>query len=64
MRVLIDEDRCSGHGRCYTLAPVLFDPDDQGHGLVSVDPLPPDQLDAARSAVRNCPEQAISLIEE
>src|SRR6187401_456533 len=32
MRVLIDEDRCTGHGRCYSLVPDLFDADDQGHG--------------------------------
>jgi ferredoxin len=64
MRLLIDEDRCSGHGRCYTLVPSLFDSDEQGHGVVLVDAVAADQVDAARSAVLNCPEQAISLLEE
>ncbi len=31
-RVEIDTDRCSGHGRCYTLAPQVFAPDDEGYG--------------------------------
>ena len=34
MRVRIDEDLCTGHGRCYTLAPAVFDCDDSGFGLV------------------------------
>jgi ferredoxin len=64
MRLLIDEDRCSGHGRCYTLVPSLFESDDQGHGVVLGDILAADQLDAARSAVLNCPEQAISIVDD
>ncbi len=30
--VEIDTDRCSGHGRCYALAPEVFAPDDEGYG--------------------------------
>jgi ferredoxin len=64
MRILIDEDRCSGHGRCYTLVASLFDADDQGHGVPLVEgDLTDEQLAAARSAVLNCPEQAISLVD-
>jgi ferredoxin len=63
MRIQIDEVRCSGHGRCYTLVPSLFDADEQGHGLVQADMLAADDLEAARSAVLNCPEQAISIVE-
>ena len=64
MRILIDEDRCSGHGRCYTLVPDLFDSDEQGHSVALVGALTPDQLDGARSAARNCPEQAITLVDD
>ena len=28
MRVHVDEARCEGHGRCYDLAPDLFEPDE------------------------------------
>jgi ferredoxin len=65
MRVLIDDDRCSGHGRCYTLVPTHFDADDQGHGVPLIGgALTADQVVAARSAVLNCREQAISLVDD
>jgi ferredoxin len=62
MRIHVDVDRCAGHGRCYTLVPSLFDADDQGHATVIVTgELNDEQLQAANTAVQNCPEQAISL---
>ena len=61
MRLVVDADRCTGHGRCYTLVPSLFDADEQGHSVARVDEITDDQLDAARSAMANCPEQAISI---
>ena len=32
--VEVDPDRCVGHGRCYTLAPKVFDADDVGHSAI------------------------------
>ena len=32
MKVHVDEERCEGHGRCYALAPAVFEPDDLGDG--------------------------------
>jgi ferredoxin len=63
-RVQIDADKCQGHGRCYSLAPELFDADDLGAGFVLGDGSVPDELlEQARRAVANCPEYAISLTE-
>jgi ferredoxin len=59
VKVQINSEVCQGHGRCYDLAPKLFGEDDEGDGTV-----PADQQDAARLAVANCPERAISLTEE
>ncbi len=65
MRVQISSERCQGHGRCYDLAPGLFGDDDEGFGKVFGDGLvPPGQDRAARLAVANCPERAVSLVEE
>jgi len=61
MRIRLDPDRCQGHGRCYTLAPDLFDADDLGHCVVLVSDVPASQEDAARNGVENCPEQALFL---
>jgi ferredoxin len=65
MRVLIDPDRCQGHGRCYDLAPDLFGEDEDGYGTVLGDGrVPPAREDDARLAVANCPESAVALLEE
>lgn len=59
MRVRIVQERCQGHGRCYAVAPEVFDADDDGFGTVVADPVPPGLEERAELAVRNCPEQAI-----
>ncbi len=61
MRVRLDREACQGHGRCYTLAPDLFDSDDLGHCVLLVDEVPAGHEDDARSGVENCPEHALSL---
>ena len=43
MKLRIDESVCTGHGRCYSLVPELFEPDDRGYGVVTVDPVPESQ---------------------
>jgi ferredoxin len=61
VHIRLDADRCQGHGRCYVLAPDLFDADDFGHCVLLVDEVPAGRLDGARSGVENCPEQALTL---
>ena len=64
MRIRLDTDRCQGHGRCYALAPELFDVDDYGYASETGDGTVPSELaDKARLAVANCPELAITLDE-
>ena len=64
MKVQIDPERCQGHGRCYDLAPGLFGDDDEGYGQVLGDGVVgPDQEQAARLAILNCPEHAVDLVE-
>jgi ferredoxin len=60
-RVEVDADRCTGHGRCYTLAPDVFDADEVGHSIVLVEGLPADLESQAVTAEQNCPEGAITL---
>lgn len=65
MRLIIDSEKCQGHNRCYALAPELFDVDDYGSALVIGDGVvPPDLLDKARLAIANCPEFAISEVND
>jgi ferredoxin len=64
VRVLIDTERCQGHGRCFSLAPSLFDFDELGNGVVIGDGnLNAETIELARLAQANCPEHAI-FVEE
>jgi ferredoxin len=36
MKIHLDTEKCQGHGRCYSLAPDLFDCDDLGTAVVIV----------------------------
>ena len=40
MKLRIDAEACTGHGRCYVLAPEVFEPDDEGHSVGLVDDIP------------------------
>jgi ferredoxin len=63
LRVHLDRERCQGHGRCYVLAPGVFEADDDGYGLAVAEDVPPELEEAARKGANNCPEDAITLIE-
>ena len=63
MRLEIDSDVCTGHGRCYTFAPSLIDADDEGFPVLLVADVPADRVLDARVATSSCPEGAIKLVE-
>jgi ferredoxin len=60
MKVSVDHERCEGHGRCYSLAPELFEPDEIGNSQTKIAGKVPRNLEAkARRAEANCPERAV-----
>jgi ferredoxin len=63
MRLVVDAVKCAGHGRCYTVAPDLLQPDDEGFVTArgSVIDVPATLITAARTAAESCPELAISI---
>lgn len=61
MKLRIDGAVCTGHGRCYSLAPDFFDCDEYGHGVVTTAEVDEDGKSEAMLAVQNCPERAITL---
>lgn len=61
MRIEVDPDRCTGHGRCWSLAPEVFDADDDGYCATRSLEVPPDLEAAARRGAQSCPEHAITL---
>ncbi len=60
-RVCVDPDRCVGHGRCYTLAPDVFEADEAGYAVVLVRDVSDELEKQAVIAEQNCPESAITL---
>lgn len=61
-RISVDPDICTGHGRCYTLAPDVFDADEVGHSIVLVDNVAGELEEHAAIGAQNCPESAITLV--
>lgn len=61
MHVSVDPERCTGHGRCYSLAPDVYDADEVGHSFVLVEDVAGELEQHAAVGEQNCPESAITL---
>lgn len=66
MRMKVDEELCTGHGRCAHFAPNVFRLDDDGYnadrgGVVEI---PAGEEKAATMGMKSCPERAIAIVEE
>lgn len=65
MKVSVDFNLCQGHGRCYTLAPRVFEDDAAGYPVVTPEEISNAELkDDARRAAGACPEAAIRVRED
>ncbi|HVN39001.1 MAG TPA: ferredoxin [Myxococcota bacterium] len=63
MRIRLDRAKCVGHGRCYVLAPDVFEDDERGHCVVRKEEVPKEFEEQARRGEQNCPEGAIALVD-
>ena len=63
MRVRVDREKCTGHGRCYALAPEVFEADDEGYCVIAREQVPAELADVARRGALSCPEDAIEIVE-
>ena len=66
MRITVDRGVCTGHGRCWTLAPEVFEADDDGYcstEVFEVDSGDEAAVAAALRGVKSCPERAITADE-
>ncbi len=66
MKVSVDAELCSGHGRCYVLSPGVYKADKEGYNAArgGVLEIPIGHEEAARAGQRGCPEHAIRLVSE
>ncbi|MCK9903752.1 ferredoxin-1 [Parafrankia colletiae] len=60
-RLTVDESCCVGAGRCVSVAPALFDQDEDGLVVVVHEVLPAGALPAAHEAADLCPSRAITV---
>jgi ferredoxin len=60
-RLVLDRALCRGHGRCYTLAPDVYDVGEDGLAVLRLTDVPADLLTQAELGVDNCPEMALTL---
>lgn len=61
MRISIDRSLCTGHGRCFSLAPEVFGYDEEGFSVLKLETPPPDLEAAARRGAGGCPEGAVTV---
>lgn len=66
MKVKVSGEKCTGHGRCWTVAAGVYDADDEGFNseLDSVIEVPAGKEDEAKLGVASCPEGALEIVEE
>jgi ferredoxin len=64
MRISVDAEQCNGHGRCYTISPDVYAPDDEGFcaGRGRSRQIPAGSEAAARAGAQACPEGAITIM--
>jgi ferredoxin len=64
MRVVVDFDLCESNALCMAAAPEVFEVRDDDF-LYVLDETPPDELRSkVEQSVRQCPKQAISIVDE
>ena len=66
MRVKIDGEHCTGHGRCAKYAPNVFILDDDGYNSDRGNEIdvPAGEEENAKRGMKSCPERAITLVAE
>jgi len=64
MRIEVDLDLCQGHAMCELEAPAVFSVPRKGKVSVTDLEPPPAQRAAVEAAVRYCPTQALTLVDD
>ncbi len=62
MRVSADTGRCEGHGLCETVAPLVYELDDDAVVRLVHDEVPPELEQLAEAGARVCPVAALKVM--
>lgn len=64
MKVSVNNEICSGHARCWHVAPEFFTLDEEGYSNIDIgNEVPAGQEALIRNAVGQCPEKALTIEE-
>lgn len=61
MRAVVDRTTCSGHALCHSVAPGVYDLDEEGRALTAGE-VPAHRATEARAGAAACPERAIAVV--
>jgi len=66
MKVSVDADLCTGHGRCYAVAAQVYTPDGEGYNVArgGVIDVPAGHEEEALRGLRSCPEGALARLDQ
>jgi ferredoxin len=64
MKVLVDRDLCEANQVCMRLVPQVFHVDENDQLRVLVASIDPDLHERVAAAVRACPRQALSIVDD
>jgi ferredoxin len=61
MKVTVDFTKCTGLGICESMAPDIFEVDDDGKLVLLKDDVTDDELQSVEEAVAGCPTEALRI---
>jgi len=61
MKVIVDYGRCTGLGICESMAPDIFEVNDDGALVLLKEDITDDELQAVEEAVSGCPTEALRI---
>jgi len=61
MKIIVDRGRCTGLGICESLAPDVFEVNDEGDLVQKADTVPDGLFAEVEEAVAGCPTEALRL---
>jgi ferredoxin len=64
MRIKVDQALCSGHARCFAVAPDVYVINSDGYNEMPETGVSADKQAQALRGARACPEQAITVIDD
>jgi len=62
MKIQLDREKCTGLGICESLAPEVFEVNDDGDLVMLTDTVPDGMLDDVEAAIAGCPTEALRLL--